>query len=327
MISEKKRCLIITPKFYSFAKYISQELSSQGYEVEIINDEYPANPLGKVIGTLQLPVVFRITEKKILSLVEGKSYELIFIIKGRGMSTSLLQKLKKKAGYIVAYTFDSFKYHPSPLKWLNAVDRFYTFDFDDAEVNKLSVVELYSSVTTPNRVKKNNYYLSAIFRNHSNRLKYLDTVLNEIENNNIFIYVYEKDYFTFIYNFIKQPLLYLKYKKHIHFKALDYKVYIDTLYDSEFTLDYCHPYQSGITMRCFEALSLNTKILSNNKSNSKSRYFNEKNVITFNLGDDVNSLNESMKGLEGKVPDNKHRTLQNFLQEIIPAKLYNQKKL
>ncbi len=112
--------------------------------------------------------------------------------------------------------------------------------------------------------KQVRYEVSAVVRNHSGRLRYVDRVLRTLRPSSTFISIFELNLFTFAFNFARNPRLYWKYRRHISFKPLPYADYTRVMAESEFTIDYAHDTQTGITMRCFEAVNSKTKIITNN---------------------------------------------------------------
>ena len=50
------RCLLITPKrFYLFHEFLSGALEERGYKVNVVNEEYPNNILGVLLGNFFPP--------------------------------------------------------------------------------------------------------------------------------------------------------------------------------------------------------------------------------------------------------------------------------
>src|SRR6516225_6601744 len=169
------RALVLFPlSFYSFGSVVAKALTEVGYQVTLANDEYPANVFGKIAGKLGLfGFLSHLTAREIRRryLCDGR-YDLVVIVKGRGMGRSLLDGMRAAKSRVVAYNFDSFAYNPSSRRWYRYADKFCTFDYVDADRQSLPVVELFSSLPIDDEPKRIVYNLSAILRNHSNRLKY-----------------------------------------------------------------------------------------------------------------------------------------------------------
>jgi len=317
--SRTPKCFLIIPRhFYSFEKQFKENLEGRGYEVTVSNDEYPSNNFGKILGKLNIPILLPWTEWKISkNYLSGRYYDLVLIFKGRGISASLIKKITLSSKKVVGYNWDSFKYNKAPLKWYKYATNYYTFDYRDADKYNIPVVELFSSIKEQNNNVRKDIVVSAIFRNHSGRLQYLDKILNILKEPNPYIFIYEQNIFFFIKNFLKNPLRYLKYKRYISFKSLTYNEYINILEKSKITIDYAHPDQSGLTMRCFEALSTNTKIITNNDYVTRSNYFNLSNAKVFKENEKNQRVLEGLRNFANTTNSHASRSLNDFMDDLL----------
>ena len=298
-------CLLIIPKhFYSFQKQFKAQLELRNYKVEIVNDEYPENIVGLLLGKLKIPILKKITFNHYRDriLINNIHYDLVLIFKGRGISIELINLLKLHSDKIVGYNWDSFAFNKSPINWYTKIDKYSTFDHKDSIEYKLPLIELFSSSENKeiSTEKSVDFKFSAIFRNHSQRLKYLFEVMKyyDINNQDIFIYIFEKNIFFAVLNFLASPIQYIRFRKFISFKPLEYSKYSSAIRNSEYTIDYAHPKQTGLTMRCFEALNSKTKIITNNIYIKDSIFFNQANYNIFTLERSVIKRKESFEQLD-----------------------------
>jgi len=317
---KRRKVLLIFPiSFYSFVDQIQKGLSTAGYDVVVANHEYPMNVVGKILGNLRIfwPLS-AITERVVYrNYISGRHYDLVLIFKGRGLSRRLIEKLRQAAPKIIAYNFDSFAYNPSPLRWYKDVDKYCTFDYADSEKYSIPLVDLFSSVPLDEVPRRNIYGISAILRNHSNRLKYLDAVLKALSSTKAFIYILELNIFTFVFNFLRNPFLYVKYWPEIHFRPLSYGDYVSVLKNSDFTLDYAHPKQSGITIRCFEALDTGTKIITNNEFVRRNSFFTDGNTVIFDGRANLQDVHVRIESIKHSVVMRHQRSVSDFLRDLL----------
>ena len=335
-----RRCLLILPRgFYGFASVLTRGLAALGFDTTVVNDEYPESLFGKVISKLGLRLSQAITRRQLnRRVLSGRQYDLILVIKGRGLDAATAASLLQHGRSVVGYHFDSFGFDRGPARWLGCLPRVCTFDYRDAEAHGLPVVELFSSMpAAPASDGPRRYTVSAVLRNHSQRLAYLDQVLaalgglgarGGLAQADAFIYIFEANALTFLANFLRHPRLYLKYRRFISRQALPYDRYVAAIAGSAFTIDYAHPKQTGITIRCFEALSAGTRIITNNPSVMKSRLFSADNALVFNPSptDDARAegaaLRQEVAARSGHQPAAWRRTVDDFLRELIgPANL------
>ncbi len=312
------RCLLITPKrFYMFLKFLAEALESRGYDVSVVNDEYPENILGVLFGNF-IPVISKLLTLRFFRkyLSQNVTYDLAIIVKGRGISRETIKCLRSHAKKIVGYNFDSFLYNPSPLLWLKTVDKYSTFDHQDSMDHGLKKIELFASIEDVNRIEKTTD-LSVVLKNHSDRLLYLDQISCLFPRLKSEVFIYETNIITFIKNFMVHPLLMFKWRKYISFTFLNYSSYLDMINRSVYTLDFAHPKQTGTTIRCFEALACNTKIISNNKYILKNPAFNQDNAIIYPLNGNVEDLYHLMKEKRKINSEVKSRSINDFVDELL----------
>ena len=315
-----KRCLLVMPQdFYAFAKTIAQALEGLGYAVTRANDEYPANMIGKIMGKLDLPLVRWSTRRVIRQrFLSGPRWDLVVICKGRGVGAALAGDFRKHADRVVGYHFDALAYDPATLRWCAHVDRVTTFDYRDAAAHNWPVVELFSSLPAPDPLPPLHYKVSAVVRNHSQRLAYIDRVLTKLGTAETFVFLYEKSRLGFWRKAVLAPRLYWKWRKCISYVPLPYADYVRVLATSAFTIDYAHPKQSGVTIRCFEALATGARIITNNPSTFVSVYFGPDNAVNFMMDGSAEDLRAMVTAFDGVGrPRQARRTPQQFVADIV----------
>jgi hypothetical protein len=316
---EGRRCLLIAPlSFYSFHHTLTEALERRGFLVEVLNEEFPANTFGKVLGKIALPLLRRLTFRGLKSrLANCATFDLVLIIKGRGIGPDAVRFLRTKAKRIVGYNFDSFLFNPSPLDWHHLTDRYATFDIDDAKSLGLPLVHLFSAVTQPPQLER-PYELSIVQRVHSHRLAYADLLLRALPaGSRPFVFFFEGSILTLVLGFIRNPYLYTRLFRHISLKPLSYSDAISALGASRVTFDYAHPKQSGITARCFEAQSLGVSILSNNRAAVDSGLFAPGSISCLPASSDQNKIGELLAELGRRRPLPQSRTIEDFLFELL----------
>ncbi len=326
----RPRCLLILPRgFYSFVTVLTRGLSALGFETSVANDEYPESFFGKVISKLGLPLSHAITRKVLTRQhLSGQHYDLILLIKGRGLDAATVTTLLQHGRHVVGYHFDSFRFDAGPARWGASLRRVCTFDYRDAQEHGLAVVELFTSmppVAADALAAPRRYKVSAVLRNHSQRLAYLDQALRALgplPAEQTFLYIFEANALSFLANFLRHPRLYLKYRHAISRKPLPYAQYVAAIAGSELTIDYAHPKQTGITIRCFEALSAGTRLITNNPWVLRSPHFLADNALVFGSNGDASALRQQLQALPAQPPVVLRRTVDDFLRELIgPATL------
>ena len=318
----RKKLLLVCPiRFYYYSDFLKISFQKLGYDVRLANEEFPYghfySALAKLFSAVNLNFL-SITTKAYFSkhLLSGNHYDLIIIIKGRGISKKLIKLMKKHSNRIIGYNFDSFDFNKNSLRWFKHVDNFYTFDFRDSKNYKIPMIHLFSSIKTKKNIIDKNYDISVIQKIHSNRLNFIHFVINAMKDKSIFIYLYEVNLFSFLKNFLMNPFLYFKLRKYIHFEPLSYDKYVKLINESRFTLDIAHPKQSGITIRCFEALHLGTKIITNNNHIFQHNFFDNNNTVLIK-NKNIKKFISSFKFTSLTKSFSIERNIDDFINELI----------
>lgn len=314
-----KRCLMIVPTtFYTFHETLADGLRARGYHVDILNEEFPANTLGKILGKLALPILRRTTLTGLRRrLDETPPYDLALLLHGRGLGPEALAYLRTRARRIVGYNWDSLRYNPSPRDWLAACDRFATFDIADAAKTGLPLVHLFSAspVVQPNTVKTHD--LSVVMKIHSDRLIYVDRVLAALKGRAVYVFLYAPNIFEMIRQAVRAPGPMWRLRRYIRRKPLSYAEAMGAIAGSRATLDYAHPAQSGITVRCFEALSMGVPVITNNPHAAGADVFPEGACAVFGLGDPPGRLAEVLDRQARRDMDPVIRDMRAFLDDLL----------
>lgn len=314
-----KTCLLIMPTtLFHYPKIFCSTLEQMGYSVTLSNDDYPNNPLGKVLSKLDMDFGRWWTRRTIRSrFLRDKHWDLILIIKGRGIGKELIADLRRYASRIVGYHYDALAYDPAVKRWSHFVDRVSTFDPRDALENGWPLIELFADCDPTPKVTSIRYRFNAIMRNHSNRLAYIQRILDTLGREDSFIYLYEKDLLSFLSNFLHHPYSYWKLRRHIHWKPLPYKRFKEILSSSEFTIDYAHPAQTGCTMRSVEVRALGSKLITNNLWHRKSGLFDEGATIFCEDRFDTKYLLTQVEKLSGSIPNRVVRRPEEFMCDVL----------
>ena len=316
----QRRCLLIAPlTFYSFHSTLTAALERRGYSVDLLNEEFPVNFIGKILGKLALPALRFLTLAGLRKRLDARApYDLVVIIKGRGLGPAALEYLRTRALRIVGYNFDSFEYNPSARDWHELTDRYATFDIEDARRTNLPLVHLFSAAQNPAPSVQRPYDLSIVQRVHSDRLAYAAKMLDALpQGTRSFVFLFESSRLLFFLGVLRNPLLYSRLWPYISFKPMSYARAMEVLAESRVTLDYAHPRQSGITVRCFEAQSLGTAILTNNRQAVESGMFSPDSIAYVPLDETPDAIRRSLEAFSSLVHVPTVRTLDDFLDDLL----------
>lgn len=280
-----KRVLFIAPTVGGFDKVIKSELERQEYEVDFIIEHF-------VTGD---PLYVRDThsyeDKYISDFYESlkpywvevlssssynKSYDVLFVIDGRGLHHCIFDILKERNNdlYSVNYLYDTMRNIYRFDKQFHNFDRVITYDRQDQRDYKLEFLPICWN--TQEGAPSNDYKvfgMGAYFASRDKLYRFVGDISKEKKYNS-YIKLYSapiKHYpFKYIANLILNKKTYLPptlyYSDYILHSFMSNDQFNKVLNSSEIILDSIDSRQDGLTARCTWALGAEKKIITDNKS-------------------------------------------------------------
>ena len=258
---DSKKVLFIAPIFFGYEKDIQAELESQGAEVTFIGDN-------KKLWNKDLPTIRNIVKKE---------YDYLFVIKGEFVEKTILELFKEanpKAERIL-YQYDTLKRYPHIIEIFNLFDRIYSFDIEDCEKYNLILRPLFF-VNTKESNTSIKYDISSVASYYPERLEVIKKLKKQCREDNINYYFY---IFLYWKNFVGKFFKLYKYFFKIHFKSLPKERMFYILDHSKAIVDIPIKGQNGLTMRTFEVIGMEKKLITTNTSIEKYEFFNSSNIF------------------------------------------------
>jgi len=275
-----KKVLFIAPKFYNYHTQIIEELKFEGYNVTFY-PEMEHSLLYRISNTLSKKLNNYLTQKyidEILQSTTQNEYDVFFVIRGGYFSAEWLEKLRLKLPKtkFLMYQWDSTKQN-NYLPLIKHFDRVQTFDMVDAKEYNLDYLPLfytkqYKDLTQKKKIKK--YDLVFFGAYHSDRLE----VIKHMEK------LFKENGLSFKYHLFisKLALFRLLLTRVIGFNELHFfKTYsvpsdeiIETYKETTAVLDIELSIQNGLTIRTFETLGANLKLVTTNEKIKKEIFYN-----------------------------------------------------
>ncbi len=280
-IFENKKILFIGPKTFNYENVIKHELESQGAEVHYISDKPFSNKILIIILRIWPKVLWSLSKihyKKKLKRFSINYFDVIFIIKGEGLSPSLLEWMKSryKSALFILYLWDSINNVKSVDQKFKYFDKILSFDPEDCKkFDYIKYRPLFFSNNYLNDVSNtgNNERLYFLGTLNGDRRKVVSRIISLLEKTNVkldisllvrsnleFLAYTSKVYFCKLLGIsileipsnmlIRQPLSSNEINNRMSF--------------ADAVLDVQHPKQSGLTMRTFEVLASGKKLITTN---------------------------------------------------------------
>ena len=276
-MTSKQRLLFISSDFFDYRKAIQNKFESLNFEVDYIpNKPYYFSGLFNKIFKKYMVSLYKIYY--MFKLYNKKNYDYIFIINGEFISSENLQLLlsnSKKAKSIL-YCWDSSIKNKNFKNIYTYFDVVYSFDKNDVYKFNINYKELFYINSNKQNKHTREYYFSFVGSYSKDRYNILKSIKN---------YALKYNYDFYFHLFITQVGFTREIKKYknldkdiCRFKKISNTVVSDIIANTKVVIDLPTADQIGQTMRIFECIANNTKILTSNKSILNEKFYN-KNMI------------------------------------------------
>ena len=280
-----KRVLYLAPKFFGYDQDILEELQSRGATVDVLRDRPFDSPTMMALTRFARASVMSAVDRHYTTELErfGRSaYDLVFVVNGQTLSTSLLRRLRASypAAEFILYMWDSITNRPSVLSNLPFFDRVFTFDRKDAGTYGFRFRPLFFSrgFEAPSDAAS-QYHISFIGTAHTDRAKIVSVIDRSLPLEvKRFWYLYLQAPWVFAINKVTNPSFRSARLNQFCFDPLPKKRVQTVLALSRAILDIEHPRQIGLTIRTFETLGAGKKLITTNSEVASYDFFNPSNI-------------------------------------------------
>ncbi len=325
---EGKKILFFAPKFFGYEKIITRKLSAMGAAVDYF-DERPGNSfLSKAALRVHSGTISATIEKhykKIIRTVKTNIYDFVLVVNAEAITPEIVQQLRRHfaGAKFILYMWDSVRNKNNVLHLYKYFDQTFSFDRRDAEsISDIKFRPLFfcdEYAQAP--VSKTLYDLSFTGTAHGDRFG----IINKIKLQS---HAAGLNFYTFLY--LNSPILY-SYKKitdkqframagikDFAFSPMQTAEILKIFSASQVILDIQHPHQMGLTMRTFEALGMDKKIITTNTDIVNYNFYQPENISIINRENPLLDKSFFTKPYR-QVPDEiKSRySLETWLHEIL----------
>lgn len=293
---ENKNILFFSVQTFNLEKEIVKKLKEFGANVDYYDERPSNNNFVKGIIRLKRSVYQHRIDRyydRILKKVSQKKYHFLFVNRGEVITEFFLAEFKKIQPdcLLIFYTWDSFTNHTHPISILKYFDKKFTFDSDDAikyhiNFRPLFYLDGYKEISKIKNVDK-KYDLLFLGTAHSDRYKISNIIVNWCCSNKLtsFCYYYMHGKVVYYYKKIFDKTFEEFDFKKLSFKSLTTNEIMGLYKESNVILDINHPGQKGLTMRTFEAIGAEKKIITTNSEVKKYSFYNPKNIFIIDRND------------------------------------------
>ena len=287
-----KRVLLVAPKFFGYEVEIQKELEKRGAEVIFLSDRPFSSSVLKAVARVFRPAISWYSEKKLAEKIRGfggAKFDIVFVVIGEAFTPTILKQIRRQhpGAKFVLYMWDSFdnkKYIKKNLAYFDVVS---TFDRGDASSYNLKFRPLfYVPGYSESEKIPSEFDLSFVGTAHSDRYQVVKSVRAALPPN----------VRTFFFLFLQAPWVYTvrrlldrkmagSQRKDFSFDSIS-KDRVQLIFSQSLAiLDIEHPKQTGLTMRTFEALGAEKKLITTNPQVVDYDFYDPANILVFKRGD------------------------------------------
>lgn len=290
--TNKQNILLIMPDFFSTQRDVKRALEDAGYNVFLFSDR-PKSKLAKALIRINrklLSLKMMSEVKKIIKICAGLYFKQIIIIDAQGYLKRHVKKLLEEIRHEdnVFYIWDSIKNYPYTLKIMPLFNHTITFNYED--YNKfnfdyfLPLFIPYDYCTKVNQKENYKFDISFVGTGRPEKYYHLKRIFEKAKQSdmNTFCYLYLP--FRPLFYFYKLTSKKFKGAKisEFSFKKLSSENIRLIYSDSKYLLDVGNPTGDGLSLRVFEAIGSNRKLILTNRSISIYDFYNESNFYVWN---------------------------------------------
>jgi hypothetical protein len=268
---------------FGYEDRIIIRLTELGAKVFYIDQRVDNKAVTKIIIRL---FPFFLSFKTILyfhkKLKKIKEIDKILVISPECLSLKLLKHIKKitDAKESILYMWDSFNNKKNAKKVIPFFNKILTFDREDANRMNIYFRPLFYC-SSKKYIDKNDRHIDISFigTGHSDRAKIISLINEQCQKKNMFFYLYLQHPLVYYYNKVTNPNFRGIKKNKFHFSPFNYVEFEQIIESSKAVVDIEHPAQKGLTMRTFEILGKETKLITTNKTIKEYDFYNDKNIL------------------------------------------------
>lgn len=336
------------PALFDLHNQVQRALRNLDFEVDFIEDyvnpysplyrETRMRPIKQLYFNLCNPNKKRFIKNGVLS--SHKKYDYFLCVDGFSFDKSLINHLKTVNPNLKAilYLYDSVNFFDF-TGYFSSFDKIYTFDYVDAKRFGLNMLPLFWDLAYPvNQQEKYSYDLFFVGKLHSDRYELLNQINQEARCKGLHTYIklyvdikplsswsFRLKYriFSTLSKSYKQKmqLYYLLGRKKIESEILTYTSISKHELDQKMAESLCVvdielPCQSGLSNRLIQALAMNKKLLTTNRTIEKTDLYNS-SMIDFIEREHPNISIDFLKKSNEKISGIEHLRIDNWLKTLL----------
>jgi hypothetical protein len=286
-----QRILIISPKYFGYQERIIDQLTDLNSTVVLI-DTRPDNSFFTKAVMRYFPYIYKTKINNYYKKSITAKFDQILFINPEYLSVEILRSIKKTTGALrcILYMWDSFLNKNKLTGVLDYFDKILTFDPDDARRKNIVFRPLFfSSGKQPGKEYHDVIDISFIGTGHSDRAGIIEEIKKQCIDLHLkcTFYLYFQNHLVYYFHKLLNKYFRGIKKSCFNYTPLGYNEYIKISENSKAIIDIEHPKQKGLTMRTFEALGKEKKLITTNSNIKAYDFYNDTNILIIDRSNPV----------------------------------------
>ncbi|MBS1549140.1 MAG: lipopolysaccharide biosynthesis protein [Bacteroidetes bacterium] len=288
---ENKQILLITTHFFGYENAMIHQLKKRDAHVLYFDERPSENSFYKgIIRVAPFLLHWKIESyyKSILNQLKNKKIDQFLLIKGEATPEFFLKEFRKQhpETRFIFYAYDSVTEYPKFLKLSHYFDSVFTFEAQDAQKYNWHFRPLFYIDAYQNSILKSKtlYDVAFIGSAHTDRYTVGENILkslNQLKLKSYFYYFAPGKIFFYLKRLLDPHFKKFDIKK-VRFQSLSHEKIADIYQNSFAVLDINKPFQLGLSMRPFEAIASQKKLITTNPEIVHYPFYSADNILVVN---------------------------------------------
>lgn len=283
-----KKVLFIGPNYFNYHNIIAEGLRDKGYEVTYFDDRPSTSFLMKALIRLNKNLVKGQIEKYFETILESckkEQYDIVFVIIGQSLYGYMVDKMREVIpnAKFIFYDWDAISNFPDREEFSKHFDKCLTFDNKDVEkYDWFKFLPLFYAESVDEYIpdQRDALFIGTIKKGKYSFVHKMEVALKE-HNLNCFFYYYIQSKSVFRYLKLKDKDMKGANIKNFKFEKIDEKETYELMKTSKMIVDVPMKNQNGLTIRVFEALGFNKKLITTNKNIVEYDFYDPQNIYVY----------------------------------------------
>lgn len=245
-----------------------------------------------------------------LSTIEGK-LDYILVIRPDNFPVSFIKKLKERTSKLIAYQWDGIEKFPEVKKYFNLFDTFFCFEEVKNQHNIKQITNFYFDHLPPfykpyNTENPNLYFVGLYLKSREEKI---DRFIDEVSDSNVHLSIFIQ--------YFKEPER--KNSKITYIKdRITFEKNLEHVKNSDILLDFVDPLHNGLSIRFFEGLYYQKKVITDNAMVKNYDFYHPDNIFIVE-NNNYKNIEQFLKKPYHKLPEEivEKYGFSNWIREII----------